>query len=432
MTPQELSRVGGASHQDPSSCVVMAIEVRGIREGETTRLREVLSTAFGGGDVNTEWDPVWEHIFEKHRLVVAEENGEMVGVAGNFSFEMTVPGATVPTAGLTIVGVLPTHRRKGILKELMRTQLDDAHSRAEPLSILWASEEIIYQRFGYGLGSMQMSLEVDRGHTGFRNDPGPSGRARLLSEEEALKVLPDIYERVREVTPGMQRRDSDWWKYHRLFDPPSGRDGASALYRVVWEGEGRADAYALYRVKEGWDYATGLNEGSLRVFESMSTTPEAHRELWRYLFGVDLVQKLSAHFLPIDDPLPLMLLEPRHLRQRMNDALWLRVVDVAGALAARTYETDDSITFALTDAFRPDNEGTWKLAVTDSRGKVERTSEPGEMSLDASDLGSAYLGAVTFQQLARADRVRELKPGAVARADAMFRSTRSPWCPEIF
>lgn len=410
----------------------MGIEVRRIREGETTRLREVLSTAFGGGDVNTEWDPVWEHIFENHRLVVAEESGEMVGVAGNFSFELTVPGATVPAAGLTIVGVLPTHRRKGILKELMRTQLDDAHSHGEPLSILWASEEIIYQRFGYGLGSTQMSVEVDRGHVGFRNDPGPSGRARLLSEEEALKVLPDIYDRVRDVTPGMQRRDSDWWKYHRLFDPPSGRDGASALYRVVWEGEGRADAYALYRVKEGWDYATGLNEGSLRVFEVMSTSPEAHREVWRFLSGVDLVQKLSAHFLAVDDPLPLMVLEPRHLRQRINDALWLRVVDVAGALEGRTYGRDDSITFALTDAFRPDNDGTWELSAVNGLGKVERATGREEVGLDASDLGSAYLGAVTFEQLARAGRVLELKPGAIARADAMFRSSRSPWCPEIF
>ncbi|MCA1709259.1 MAG: GNAT family N-acetyltransferase, partial [Actinobacteria bacterium] len=235
----------------------MEIEVRFMRDGELPRLREVLSTAFGGGDPESDWDIVWEKVFEHDRLIVATEGDDIAGVAGSFSFTMSVPGAEIPAAGLTVVGVLPTHRRKGILNRMMSFQLDDARAHDESVSILWASEEIIYQRFGYGMASEQLGIEIDRGHGVFRNDIGTSGRLRLLTEEEALKVLPDVYEKVRRETPGMLVRTGDWWKYHRLYDPKSGREGASPYYRLVWENEGQVEAYALYRVKESWDYPTG-------------------------------------------------------------------------------------------------------------------------------------------------------------------------------
>src|SRR5688500_6258781 len=205
----------------------MAIEVRFIKDGELPRFREVLSTAFGGGDPEPDYDIVWEKVFEQDRLIVAVDGDEMVGVGGSFSFTMTVPGAEVPAAGLTVVGVLPTHRRRGILNQMMRFQLQDAHDHDEPVSILWASEEIIYQRFGYGVASEELSIEIDRGHGVFRNDPGQSGRLRLITEEEALKILPDVYEKIRRQTPGMLARSADWWKHHRLYDPKASREGAS-------------------------------------------------------------------------------------------------------------------------------------------------------------------------------------------------------------
>jgi predicted acetyltransferase len=345
---------------------------------------------------------------------------------------MTVPGAEIPAAGLTVVGVLPTHRRKGILNRMMRFQLDDAHNHEEPVSILWASEEIIYQRFGYGLGSEQISVEVGRGHGVFRNDPGPQGRLRLLNEDEALKILPDVYETVRRETPGMVARSPDWWKHHRLFDPKSSREGASPLYRLVWENEGQAEAYALYRVKEKWDWATGLPGGRAMVLEAVSTSANAHRELWRYLFSLDLTGEVTAHFTATDDPLQQMVLKPRHLKMRKSDGIWLRIVDVKEALERRTYATDGSLTFDLDDGFLELNHGRWKLKVVDGHGEVSPATETAELSLDAGDLGATYLGGTTFDQLMRAGRVVEHAPGAVARADAMFHSNRAPWSPEIF
>lgn len=410
----------------------MSIEVRSIQPGEVPRLRQVLTTAFGSGEVNHDWDVTWENVFETDRLLAAEENGEMVGVAGTFSFTMTVPGGDVPTAGLTIVGVLPTHRRRGILGSLMRAHVDDARARREPVSILWASEEIIYQRFGYGLATTQMRIEVDRGHRGFRNDPGPSGRTRLIDEDEALKILPAIYDRVRETTSGMLARSPAWWQYHRLWDPKSDRDGASPLYKVVWEDDGQAEAYGLYRVKEDWDWVTGISKGALWLFEAVATSPDAHRELWRYLFGVDLVETLIGYFLAADDPLQFMVQEPRHLKPRFNDAMWLRIIDVGPALEARTYATNDALTFELSDSFCEWNAGRWTLTTSEGKGTVTSASDGADLAMDACDIGSTYLGGVTFDQLNRAGRVRELQPGAVARADAMFRSTRLPWYPEIF
>lgn len=410
----------------------MTIETRFLKRGEIPRLREVLTTAFGGGEPEAEYDTTWEKVFEHERLIVTTEADQIVGVGGSFSFILSVPGAEIPAAGLTVVGVLPTHRRKGILSQMMRFQLDDARKHAESVSILWASEEIIYQRFGYGMATSLQRFQVGRGHGIFRNDPGPSGRLRLLDEEEALKIFPEVYERVRRETPGMLVRDPDWWKWHRLFDPKNDRDGGSPYQRVVWESDGPAEGYALYRTKQRWNDMTGLAEAELGVLELISTTPEAHRELWRYLFGMDLVDTVTAYFLAVDDPLPQMVLKPRHLQQRIGDAVWLRVVDVKAALEGRAYTGDGTLAFELTDTFCDWNQGTWTLTVLDGKAGVSRGGRDADLSLDAGDLGAAYLGGTSFNQLERAGRVKELKPGAIAIADALFHSNRAPWNPEIF
>ncbi|MEA2452092.1 MAG: hypothetical protein QOG04_802 [Actinomycetota bacterium] len=410
----------------------MTIDVRFMKEDELPRLREVLSTAFGGGDPEPDWDIVWAKVFEHDRLFVATEGDEIVGVGGSFSFTMTVPGAEIPTAGLTIVGVLPTHRRKGILNQMMRFQLEDARAHEESVSILWASEEVIYQRFGYGMASEQLGIEIDRGHGIFKNDTGMNGRLRLLTEEEAMKIFPDVYESVRRETPGMLARSADWWRYHRFHDPKGQREGASPYYRLVWENDGQVEAYALYRIKEGWDYATGLPKGEVTVHEAMSMTPQAHRELWRYLFSLDLSGKVIAYFVSTDDPIQQMVLKPRHLRMRKSDGLWLRVVDVKPALEGRTYGADGTLTFELADTFLERNHGRWTLTVTEGHGEVSEAGTEPDLRLEAGDLGAVYLGGTSFNQLARAGRVSELKPGTVASADAMFHSNRAPWYPEIF
>jgi predicted acetyltransferase len=408
------------------------MDTRVIKANELPQFRTVLGTAFGDAEPSSVWNPVWENVFEADRLLGAFENDTMLGTAGNFSFTMTVPGGELPTAGLTVVGVLPTHRRRGIASALMRAQIDDARAHREPLSILWASEASIYQRFGYGPAVDQMNIQVDRGDGEFLDRTPPAGRVRLLTDDDALKVLPDIYDRVRPRINGLLARDTRWWQYHRLFDPKEDRDGAGKMFKVVWEDEGRADAYALYRVKEKWDPNSGLPKHSLWVYESAATSAIATKELWRYLFSMDLVSQVTGFFMPVDHALLRMIVEVRRLHARLNDAVWLRIVDLEEALTQRSYADEGSVVLDVIDTFCEWNTGRWKLTSRSSGHSLDEVQGDADLVLDIRDLGAVYLGGNTFAQLAHAGRVEETSPGGIARADALFNTDNKPWCPEIF
>ena len=224
----------------------------------------------------------------------------------------------------------------------------------------------------------------------------------------------------------MFARSRDWWELRRLSDPPEWRSGGGPKRLVVVELDGRPDAYAIYRMQPSWE--AGVSTGKLQVAEAVGATPEGTRELWRYLLEMDWTATISASLLPVDHPLFLLLAEPRRMRFRVGDALWVRLVDVGAALSARTYRGEDAVVFEVRDDFCSWNAGRWKL----EGGRAAPTDEEPDLALDVSALGSVYLGGFTFAQLARAFRVDELRDGAVARADTLFATDRAPWCPEIF
>jgi len=409
----------------------MKYEIRPVTEAELARFSAVAGTAFGD-EFSEESTNRFRSKTELDRTVAAFDEGEIVGTNSSYAFELTVPGGELSAAGVTIVGVLPTHRRKGILREMMRYQLEDVHRRGEPLAMLFASESNIYQRFGYGTAARMTWINLLRERTAFL-DPAPAvGRARLLSLEDALRALPPIYDRIRGVTPGMYRRNETWWKAHTLSDPKEHRDGYSPQYRAVWEHEGEAQAYATYRWKNSWNEEEGAPTGDLWVEELMGTSPLALREMWRYVFGIDLVTSIRAGRLPMDDPLFFMLAEPRRLRTFVDDGLWLRIVDVAAALEGRTYAEDGSLSFALRDDFCPWNEGRYVLEVKSGEGRVTEAAGEVDLELSARELGAVYLGGTPFAALAGAGRVIENRPGAVRRADRQFYSEVTPRCPEEF
>ena len=362
-------------------------------------------------------------VLKPERMHIASENGTVVGGASAFEFQLTVPGGIVPAAGVTVVGVLPTHRRQGILTELMRAQLDDAHEWGEPLACLWASEGTIYGRFGYGMAALCGEIDILRTYSGFRSAPEHGGSFRLLSLDEALEAFPPVYARVAAETPGMFARPREWWETRVLDDPESRRDGAGEMARVVLERDGEALAYGLYRLKMDWE--DGSSTGQTQVLEAMGVSPEATAGIWRYLLDVDWMERLQAWLLPVDHPLFLLLEHPRRMRFRLGDSLWVRLVDVGAALAARLRTGEDDVVLDVADVFCPWNNARYSL-------DGSKTMADAELRLHVSDLGSAYLGGFTFAQLLRAGRVEELAEGAVARADAAFRTDRAPWCPEIF
>ena len=408
----------------------MTIELRPFEPHELRRYLDVCEMAFGES-MNEADIPVWEPTIERDRSLCAIDDGAMVATAGAYSFQMTIPGGgPLPAAGVTMVGVLPSHRRKGILTSMMRRQLDDVRERGEPIAILWASEGSIYQRFGYGLAIVTGRIQVDRSRTVYRRPMEPRGRIRLVEHDEALALLPEIYDRFRPSSPGALSRTPAWWLAGALYDAPHTRRGGGPLFRAVYEVDGRPEGYALYRIKPSWESAGPLS--TLVVREAVGVTPAAVADLWRFLFDVDLVAQIEADNIQADNALLLLVAEPRRLRFTLGDGVWLRLVDVAGALSPRSYAADGDLTLELTDEFCPWNAGRWRLSARPEGATVESSDAAPDLLLDRTDLAAAYLGAFSFSDLLRAGRVVEHVPGAVARADALFRSDRAPWSPGGF
>ena len=362
------------------------------------------------------------------RALAAFDGDTVVGGAGSFPFELSVPGAQLPCAGVTVVGVLPTHRRRGILDRMMRAQLADIRERGEPLAALWASEETIYGRFGYGLAAQDVMVEASRVHAALRSElPGRTGNTRLVDHDEGLRIFPRVYDRVRRRTPGFVSRTKAWWELRKLGDRPEVRRGAGVLNRVVLEIDGRAVGYALYRIKLQFEGA--LSTSRVVVLEAIGETPEATREIWRYLLAIDWVAEIECELLPADHPLFLLVQRPNRLSWKVVDGLWLRLVDVGAALTARAAASDGRVSFDVcSDPVLPDNVGIWTV----EGGVARKSRRRADIRLDVQALACAYLGGFTFAELARAGRVEEVARGGIARADALYRVDAKPWCPEIF
>ena len=406
----------------------MAIDVRAF-DGDPRAFYEAGELAFS--ETPRDEDVArWTATFESDRAVAAYDGDRIVGTAGIFSFALTIPGGVLPAAGVTIVGVHPTHRRQGILRRMMRLQLDAIHERGEPLAILWASEGNIYQRFGYGLGSMHMEINLERARSGFREPHVPAGSIRFVDVDEAKRLFAPIYEAIRPLRPGFFDRSAAYWDDDFFPDPEHWRRGASPAFHVVHEVAGEPDGYARYRVRDEWD--SGGPKSAVVVVEIMAATPAAHLDIWRFLLDIDLMARTEAWNLPVDDPILLSVAEPRRLKAQLGDALWTRIVDVAPALAGRRYAADGRLVIEVADEFCEWNDGIWELSVEGGVPTVQQAAGAADLACDITDIGAAYLGGFSFRQLADAGRVHERQPGAIARADGLFRPERPPWCPRVF
>ena len=406
----------------------MDVELRAVTEEEFDAFLRVDHTAFGHGPPDEEDAAEFRRLTELDRTRAVFEGGRVVGASAALSFELTLPGnATVPAAGITAVGVLPTHRRRGHLRRMMGALLDDAEARAEPVAILYASESLIYGRFGYGWASSHDAVEIDTRHGAFLRPPTATGRIELIDTDQVVKVLPGIHDRARRVQPGDINRPAPWWDA-LTRDPEKHRGGASQRFFAVREApSGEADGYAVYRVKGEWEH--GHAAGRVQAEEVVGLTPEAEVELWHFLASIDLTQVVAYRSRPVDDPLRWMLADPRRLRvTTTSDQLWVRMVDVAAALAARRYPVEGTLVLDVADEFRPSQAGRYELTGGPDGARCRRTSADADLTLSAADLGALYLGGVAASTLAAASRVVEHRPGALARADAMLAGRPVPFC----
>jgi predicted acetyltransferase len=362
----------------------------------------------------------YEPIDEPERLLAWFDGGRIVGTTGAYTRTLTAPGALLPCAAVTATGVVPTHRRRGLLTSLMRRQLDDVRQRGEPVAVLWASEGSIYGRFGYGPAIRAARLATRRPAAALARRP--DARAPLVAgpADEHVEAMRAVHERVRPERPGMLDRPGAWWQ-ERLYDPEGERDGAQALRAVVTD-----DGYAIYAVRPQWD--DDGPAGEVRLRELVAATPQARAALWAFLLDQDLTRTITWALAPADEPLWLMVTDAQVVRRTLGDGLWVRLVDVRAALAARHYASEPAVVLDVTDGFCPWNEGRYRLG----SGTCEPTQAAPDLALDVAALGAAYLGGVTLRELADAGRVRELRAGALSRASAALRGDVEPWCPEMF
>lgn len=406
----------------------MDVQIRAISEDELVPF--ILAAEAASSEATDEAEIERERsLAEPDRCLAAFDGPDIVGTAGAFTMPMTIPGGQTVVGFPTLVGVLPTHRRRGIAAQLMRRQLDDANARGELLSVLYASEGGIYGRFGYGIGTIGLSIHVGTAGSAFVRGYAPSGEMRLVERDRAIKEMLAVHEATRLEIPGMVHLDE-----RRLTYALGHVHGAEKLLPTMFalhEGPSGVDGFVAYKVAHEWPQ--GYSESTLTVRELDATNPGAYADLWRFVLDLDLVANVEASNRPIDEPLFHLVREPKRLRARMSDNLWVRLVDVAGALGARRYAAAGRIVLEVADRFCPWNGGRYTLETgEDGSAAVQGTTDEPDLSCTVSDVGAAYLGGTSLRELARAGRVEERTAGALATADAMFGWDPAPWSPYDF
>jgi len=359
----------------------------------------------------------------------AFKSDRVVGTLRSFSTAFTVPGpAEVQVAALTNVTVAPTHRRQGLLTEMITADLRASAARHEAIGILIASEYPIYGRFGYGPAIEGASYSVDLKSVRFLRPEG--GTVELVDLAGLRKEAPTLYDRFRSGQPGSIERDDRWWDrvLHQVEVPGAKPpEGYQAIYRSP---SGEAEGYVRYHASEEWDAMRP--KGLLTVDELVALTPDAYQRLWRYCTDVDLVTKLEAGNRSVVELLPWLLADGRAVRQTARfDFVWVRVLDVGAALSARRYSAEGRLVINVVDPLDLAT-GRFALEGGPDGATCARTEEAADLSLGVAALGSAYMGAVSVRTLAAAGAVEDHRPGALARADAMFGSVPAPWCNTWF
>lgn len=406
-------------------------DLRVLRPGEWDQWYDSLLRAFGGVPEAAEERELWASLTETGRSIGVWDGDAVIGTAGAFGFRLTVPGgASVPAAGVTMVSVAATHRRRGVLTSMMRRQLDDVRSWGWPLAVLTASEPAIYGRFGYGVGTYNVNARIDTTRVRLSVPPGTDAvRLRYAAPADVLDACEALYARRVPLRPGMVARAPGWERL-MLLDPASERDGASPLQCVVAERDGELVGYARFRVKPVWEPAGA--KGTVLLEDMEALDPAAHAAVWRFLFDIDLTSVIDARRRPVDEPWQFLVSDIRRCELLVRDSLHVRLVDVGAALEARAYQVPLDVVFEVEDSFCPWNAGRWRLTGDAKGASCARTEDPADLALSVRELGSAYLGGVSLASLAGAGLVRELRDGALAEASVGFGSAVAPWLPHGF
>jgi predicted acetyltransferase len=436
--------------------------IRDIKPAQAAAYFAVMDEAFNNNEDPVEAVERELLTFEYDRSAAAFDGDQIVGTSGAYTFALSVPGGTAAASGISNVAVLPAYRRRGIMSAMIGQLLDDAAARGEALAALFASESGIYQRFGFGCASQSMRCTIQRGEGALIGLPAPGlpgpVRIRVTAPGTVVGELAAVYAAAVAARPGGPARDDRWWQ-NRIADPASQRGGSSPLRCVIADDADGPRGYALYSTVPNWG-TDGLAANELNVRELIAADPVAAAALWADLLSRDLVSQVRSGSRPVDDALLLLLADRRRARAVVSDNLWIRLVDVAAALAQRSYACAVDVVIDVTDGVRPANAGRWRLTAGGVSGagaggvggaggaagaggaggasaaggavRCERTGDDADVAVTAAALGAAYLGGTRLGALAAAGQVTELRPGALAELSAAMSWDPAPWCPMTF
>jgi predicted acetyltransferase len=413
-------------------------EIRPVTEDELPAFEFVDQNAFNGRPDTARQRANWHSRLELDRTLGAFDGTTLAGVTGVYSFRMRVPGAMAAVAGVSMVAVLPSHRRRGVLTGLMHRQLSDIAERGEAVAALFASETPIYGRYGYGRASWHLTLSLGRGAgalaAGVPTDPGL--RLRIAEPRSAHAEMGKVYELAMAERPGLYARTEPWWD--RLTHEPDS-DADPIMRCVLVEDDAGPRGYALFTSEGRWEEeGTGLPCGVLDLHEAIAVDPAAAVALWVHLLNRDLITTFRLYMLAVDDPLLDLLADSRLGRPRLSDGLWIRLVDVGKALSQRRYACPVDVVIEVNDELCPQNQGRWRLTAATATapsgfsGTCERTTAPADLVLPERALGAVYMGGTRLGSLAAAGQVTEVTPGAVPALSAAMSWDPAPWCPMIF
>jgi predicted acetyltransferase len=410
--------------------------VRKIRPEEAQAFRRSVMVPFldpfaGDPDQVADFD-AWAASAPLDRAWVVDAGGNFVGNSAIHSLNVTLPAATgqpcptIPMAGVTAVGVHPTHRRRGFLRQLMTTMHDDARQRGEAIAGLEASESIIYGRFGYGLAANLAEYSIDSRASGFAV-PAPTTDLALITKEEALGVLPAIFDRQRLTRAGEVDRSTGYWT-QLLLDRKHQRGGLSARFHVVCDG-----GYALFRAAPDANVFRG-ERSNIVVEELRGETAEVEAALWRFVLDLDLVGRVTVTRRPVDEPIRWRLADPRQLQTvGIEDRLYVRILDTGAAFEARAYQAEGRLTLdvlppASSEGPADQAPGRWVLEAGPDGASCRRARSGAEadLRLGLPALGSLYMGGFPAWLLAAGGRIEELKPGSLSVADSLLTTRPAP------
>lgn len=406
-------------------------EIRALRTDELEPFVTAMSGPFGFDLPEDEADKTAlleriGKIFEPERARCAFEGDRIIGTLGVFSFTLTVPGGAIPVAGTTQVTVQATHRRRGVLSEMMRAHLDEARDHGDAAAVLWASDSAIYGRFGFGMAAWSTEIEVDRQHVDLHRLAAPPAPVELRDVDSIRAPAIEVYDRIRLSVPGMLSHSEGWWDRQFSDHSWSRNGGTRARYALAVEN-GSPTGWTKYRLKDV--EVEGHPAQDVIIVQLYAETPGAWSGLWSHVMAHDFGHTIRADLRPIDDPIHSLLRGMRRVRTKVSDGLWFRVLDVRKVLEARSYSGPGSIAFTVQDPLGLVG-GSYRLE-TDGTSTTVDDIDDADLTLDVEDLGALSLGGRSAFELAMAGRISGPEQD-IRNLDILFRGTRAPWSPVIF